>query len=221
MITLTERLRTAAELCRTGTVAADVGTDHARLAVALALTKSKFVYASDLRDGPLEAARRTVSEYGVTNIQIIKSDGLDRIPFAEDIIICGMGGELIADIISRCRFTDENTRFILQPMTKPEFLRRWLYKNGYEIIKESAAYEQDKAYTVMLVRFTGHIEDPDDLLAYTGKITDKHFLELIAAKLLKNAAAMEISDFARAEGENLRKTAELILEKAGKIKYDS
>ena len=219
MITLTNRLRTAYELCREGTVVADVGTDHARLAVALATTKSKFVYASDIREGPLESARKTVSENSVSNVKIVKSDGLDNIPFAEDIIICGMGGELIADIIGRCSFVTENTRFILQPMTKPELLRKWLCNHGYEISEERTAYEQDRAYTIMLARFTGDFREIDDCFAYCGKITDKHFLELTAGKLLKNAEAMERSENAAAQAENLRKTAGLILERAES--YDS
>lgn len=214
MITLTNRLRAAEEFCREGKIAADVGTDHARLAVALALTKSKFVYASDVREGPLEAARKTVAEYGVTNVKIVMSDGLDNIPFAEDVIICGMGGELITDIIGRCGFTDKDTRFILQPMTKAEFLRKWLYEKGFEISEETTAYDQGKAYAVMLVKYTGVRREIDDAEAYTGKITDRHFLELTAGKLLKNAAGMEKSESAAAEAENLRKIAGLILEKA-------
>lgn len=55
MITLNNRLKTAAELCRNGKIAVDVGCDHAQLACWLALNKSARVIASDLREGPLEA----------------------------------------------------------------------------------------------------------------------------------------------------------------------
>ena len=82
----------------------DVGCDHARLAAALALEKNCRVIASDVKHGPLEAAKRTLAELGVTSVETVKSDGLDEIDYADDVIICGMGGELIADIAQRCRF---------------------------------------------------------------------------------------------------------------------
>lgn len=214
MITLNNRLKTAAELCRNGKIAVDVGCDHAQLACWLALNKSSGVIASDLRDGPLEAARRTVTECGVTNVEIVKSDGLHKIDFADDVIICGMGGELIAEIIGECRFTSADTRFILQPMTKADFLRRWLYGAGFEILEEQAAYDADKAYTVMLARFCGVKREIDEVFALTGKITDCNFLLKIAAKLQKNADKMvKSSDFV-ARATHLRELAEAIEEKA-------
>ena len=218
MIALDHRLRAAAELCRDGRIAADVGCDHAQLACRLAQTKSKLVIASDVRDGPLEAARRTVAEQGVTNVKVIKSDGLKEIDFADDVIICGMGGELIAEIIDGCRFLSEDTRFILQPMTKPEFLRRWLYANGFEIIEERAAFERtgsvERAYSVIYARYTGERREIDEIFALTGKITDSVYLRKIAEKLLKNASGMSASENFSKQAEKLREQAEVILRMA-------
>ena len=218
MIALDNRLMTAAELCRAGKIAADVGCDHAQLACRLAQTKSKLVIASDVRDGPLEAARRTVAEQGVTNVKVIKSDGLKEIDFADDVIICGMGGELIAEIIAGCRFLCEDTRFILQPMTKPEFLRRWLYANGFEIIEERAAFERtgsvERAYSVIYAGYTGERREIDEIFALTGKITDSVYLRKIAEKLLKNAAGMSASENFSKQAEKLREQAEVILRMA-------
>ena len=191
MNSLDNRLKTAAGLCRRGKTAVDVGCDHAQLACWLAMNVSSRVIASDVRDGPLDAARRTVAECGATNVDIVKSDGLAEIDFADDVIICGMGGELIARIVSGCRFLSENTRFILQPMTKDDFLRRWLYKNGFEIEKELTAAEQtgDKVrrYVIMYARYTGACADVDEYFALTGKITDREYLERLAVKLKKIA----------------------------------
>ncbi len=211
MINLDNRLRAAFELCRNGVVAADVGTDHARLAAALALEKNCRVIACDVRDGPLEAARRTVAEHNAHNIEIVKSDGLDEIDFADDVIICGMGGELIADITERCRFTDENTRFILQPMTKAEVLRRRLYKSGFELLEEKTALDNKKVYSVMLWRFTGKSRVIDEIEALCGKNRDKIYLEKIAEKLLKNAENMEKSSGAADEAKSLRCKADAVL----------
>ena len=215
MITLDNRLRAAAELCREGRIAADVGCDHAQLACYLAQNKSAKVIASDVRDGPLEAARRTVEEQGVTNVKVIKSDGLKEIDFADDVIICGMGGELIAEIISGCLFLNEDTRFIIQPMTKPEFLRRWLCANGFEIIEERAAFERtgsaERAYSVIYAKYTGERRETDDIFALIGKNTDSGYLRRVAEKLLKNAAGMSVSENFTKEAEKLREQAEVIL----------
>ena len=183
MNSLDNRLKTAAGLCRRGRIAADVGCDHAQLACFLAENISKEAIASDVRDGPLEAARRTVSEYGVSNVKIVKSDGLKEIDYADDVIICGMGGELIAQIIGGCKFLSADTRFILQPMTKPDFLRKWLYENGFEIIEEITAAEKQRLYIIMNVRYTGVIKKVDEYFALTGKITDKEYLKRLADKL--------------------------------------
>ena len=214
MISLDNRLKTAAALCRSGVIVCDVGTDHALLACHLAMNGAKEVIASDINDGPLEAARETVARTGVTNVRVLKSDGLQQIDYADDVIICGMGGELIADIIAGCRFLSEDTRFILQPMTKPEILRRRLYTDGFEITEERTAYDGKRAYVVMLAKFTGERSDVDELFSFTGKVTDKHFLKLTADKLLKNAAQMERSDSFAADAASLRSLADDILKKA-------
>lgn len=160
-----------------------MGCDHAQLACWLAENISKEVIASDVRDGPLEAARRTVSERGVSNVTIVKSDGLAEIDYADDVIICGMGGELIAQIIGGCRFLNDDTRFILQPMTKSDFLRKWLYERGFEIIEELTAAEKQRLYIIMNVRYTGIIQKVDEYFALTGKITDTEYLRRLSVKL--------------------------------------
>lgn len=219
MVKLTGRLSAAAALCRRGVTVCDVGTDHALLACYLARTGAKAVIASDVNEGPLESARRTISEQGVTNVATVLSDGLDKIDYADDVVICGMGGELIMRIISGCRFLSENTRFILQPMTKADTLRRELYRGGFEIIEERTAKEGDRFYTVMLVKYTGAIREPDELFCLCGKITDPDMLRFIAGKLLKNAAGMERSDSNAEQAQRLRSLAEQIHERIREHKF--
>ena len=201
MVKLTGRLSAAAALCRRGVIVCDVGTDHALLACYLAQNGAKEVIASDVKEGPLSAARRTIAEQGVTNVTAVLSDGLDRIDYADDVVICGMGGELIMKIISGCRFLSEDTRFILQPMTKADTLRRELYRGGFDIIEERAVREGDRFYTVMLARYTGAAQEPDEL---------RH----IAGKLLKNAAGMEASGANAEQAQHLHVLAEQICAKA-------
>lgn len=211
MFTLDNRLTAAYELCREGKIAADVGCDHAQLACCLAMNKSASVIASDVRQGPLEAARRTVTQSGAQNVRLLLSDGLDEVDYADDVIICGMGGELIADIAERCRFKNEDTRFILQPMTKAEVMRRRLYAAGFELLEERTATDNGKTYSVMLWRYTGIPREIDEIEALCGKNRDRVYLEKTAGKLIKNAKNMDkSSDFAN-EAERLRKIADTIM----------
>ena len=211
MVNLDNRLGAAFGFCRNGVVSVDVGCDHARLAAALALEKNCRVIASDVKDGPLEAAKRTLAELGVTSVETVKSDGLDEIDYADDVIICGMGGELIADIAQRCRFKSENTRFILQPMTKADVMRKRLCKAGFELLEEKTAEDGGKIYSVMLWRFSGISREIDEIEALCGKNRDRIYLEKTAEKLRKNAKNMEKSSGLAEEAERLRKTADAVL----------
>lgn len=208
------RLKAAAELCRKGGVVADVGTDHALLACYLAMNGARAVYASDVRDGPLEAARRTVAECGAQNVTVLKSDGLREIPYADDVVICGMGGELIARIVTECAFTSENTRFILQPMTRADVLRRSLYANGFEIDEERVARSAGRSYVVMLARYTGVRTQIDEAFALAGKVADPDFLRQTAQKLQKQAQGLE-QGAEHEKAQELRGLARRILDRAG------
>lgn len=189
-VKLDERLFAAAEMVRRGKRICDVGTDHALLPCFLWERGERELFACDINDGPLEAARITAEKYGA-EITLIKSDGLEKVPPCDDVIIAGMGGELIARIVADCPFTTADTRFILQPMTKHEILRRELYKSGFEILEEKCARAGGKVYTVMLVRFSGEKIDIDDSFAFFGKNTDPTYIASVNKRLEKLAKGDE------------------------------
>jgi len=154
---LSPRLRAAADLVPVGARLADVGTDHAYLPAALILEgKIPFAIAADLRQGPLERARATVREYGLTGkVAFRLCDGLRgiRSDEADAVAIAGMGGETIAAILAAAPWTRERDMpLILQPMSSMPDLRGWLGENGYRILEERLAREGDTLYTVLSVR---------------------------------------------------------------------
>ena len=70
---LSPRLRMVASLIPAGARLADVGTDHAYLPVALILEgKIPWAVAADLRRGPLDRARATVRQYGLTGRTVFR-----------------------------------------------------------------------------------------------------------------------------------------------------
>lgn len=186
------------EFVRNGTTVADIGTDHAYLPVWLCLTgKITSAVASDINPEPLKRGRLTVEKYHVAHcVELRLGSGLDHIApeEADDIIIAGMGGELICDIIQNCRWLkDPAKHLILQPMTKPEVLTRYLYDNGFTVKQQKTCIAEKKVYTVLLAVYTGITITLDEHLYYRGKLdpktsmTDRLFLEQ-QIKLLKNKA---------------------------------
>lgn len=152
---LSPRLRMAGDLIPAGARLADVGTDHAYLPAALLLEgKIPWAVAADLRPGPLDRARATVREYGLTGrVAFRLCDGLSGIePDEVDAVaIAGMGGETIAAILSAAPWT-RSVPLILQPMSSMPDLRGWLGENGYRILEERLAREGDTLYTALSVR---------------------------------------------------------------------
>ena len=158
---LTPRLRKVYDLLGEGGTVIDVGSDHGYLpAKLLADGRYRFAIISDVAEGPLRRAIRTLEGMRLDDrCDFVLGDGLKGInPLSEDysVAVCGMGGELIASILDSSHGHRATARlFVLQPMTKQEKLRRYLWDNGYEITRECAAAEGEKVYTVMSVRYTG------------------------------------------------------------------
>lgn len=172
-----KRMMQIAQLVRPGAFVADVGTDHAYLPIYLiAAGIAREAIAADVAKGPLDRAASHIKKNGLQDqIRVICSDGLQNLPRSavEDIIIAGMGGELIFDILQKGGWTDKDKRFILQPMTGEAYLRKMLWKTGYEIDGEYAVAEGRHVYTVMQVRYTGATRDVDDYACAVGKIEKK------------------------------------------------
>lgn len=175
---LDNRLKLCADFVRSGAKLADIGTDHAYLPVWLCrIGRCPCAIAADINPEPLNRGRNTIIESGLSQkIKTRLSDGLEKIKSeeADDIVIAGMGGELIAKIISECSFsTDGSKHFILQPMTKSEILISWLCRNGFKIISQDCCVAGGKCYTAMLVKYTGERRTADELYCYLGELSPK------------------------------------------------
>lgn len=182
---LDRRLRTVAELVRIDKKIVDVGTDHAFVPCWLWQQGAREIFATDISEGPLSRAKTTAAVYGIEGIKFMLCDGLDGVPKVDDVIISGMGGEMIADIISRCTYLNKEMRFILQPMTKDNLLRRGLYRLGLEIESEKTAEVGNRVYTVMLCSYIGKPQEISEKFAFIGKNGDRAYHEKMAAKLAK------------------------------------
>ena len=174
-LTLSPRLSAAADLVRQDALVADVGTDHAYLPIALCLDgRARGGVVSDINQGPITRARENITKYRLEDrLCAVRTNGLWGIDIyrPEDIMILGMGGELIATIIGDAQWTkDPAIHLILQPMTHPEHLRAHLAANGYAIIDERIVREEDKIYQIILSRYTGEAYTLSEEQLLLGKI---------------------------------------------------
>ena len=145
---------------------ADVGTDHGYLPVWLAHRGyTGRIFASDIRPGPLEAARRTARAASLEDrISFLLCDGLDSCPQGEidTIVIAGMGGDTICGILERAEFClDEKYTLLLQPMTKAEVLRYWLVNNGFTLTREAVVRDGRTLYQIIEARYLGNMRLSD------------------------------------------------------------
>lgn len=156
---LSKRLQTISDFVKKGAVVADIGTDHAHIPIYL--IKNNIIsraYACDINAGPLEKAKENINYYGVKNIELRLSNGLEKLKTdeADTFIIAGMGGELIIDILDRGQgFFDKKNTFILSPHTKIEEVRNYLLRKGLKILKEDMCIDEGKFYTVMEAVYMG------------------------------------------------------------------
>ena len=181
---LDKRLQTIADTVRRDRRVADIGTDHAYLPVALVQAGiTPFAIACDLREGPLENARRAVREAGLTErIDCRLGDGLAPIKQgeAEEIVIAGMGGETIAAILEACPWSKTaGIHYIFQPMTRSEDLRRYLLTNGYTILAETTLNQNGRLYVIVEAEWTDApsvSEESDYLLGKLDGARDREWL---------------------------------------------
>ena len=167
------RLSLCAEYVREGSRLADIGTDHGYLPIALCASgKIPCALACDIRPQPLSSARENIARFGLSDrIQTRLCDGLSGVGSdeADDIVIAGMGGELIASILGACEWIKDRSKLlILQPMTRHEALIAWLYGNGFSISAQGAALDDGKYYTVIAACYDGMPRKCDDYTAAVG-----------------------------------------------------
>ena len=151
---LSERLSAVAGLVTEGASVADIGTDHGYIPVYLMEHGiAEKVLALDVNEGPLKRAEDYIRRCGWEgHIETRRSDGLQKVRpgEADTIIAAGMGGGLIAKILSEGReVLAALDHLILQPQSEIWKVRRYLNEHGSRIMAEDMVLDGGKYYTVM------------------------------------------------------------------------
>ena len=154
MIKLSKRLLTIANLIDDNSKVADIGCDHGLVSIYLAMNKQNIsIIASDINQNALDNAIKNINKYHLEDkIKVCLSNGLDNInDEIETIIISGMGGHTIVDILTNNQ-EKLNTinNIIIQSNNDIEYVRRKIVKLGYYISKEKLILDKNIYYTVIL-----------------------------------------------------------------------
>ncbi len=154
---LTPRLEAIAKKVSYNATVADIGTDHAYIPIYLVENNiANSIYACDINQGPINMANKQIEKYGYTEEITTKlGPGLEPVVDMgiENIIIAGMGGILIKEIIEANKETAFSAhKLILQPMIAQEELRQYLIQNGFQIIDEDLAQEDRRIYQLIVAK---------------------------------------------------------------------
>ena len=151
---LSRRLLSVAGEVTRGNRLADIGTDHGYIPIYLiqqGIVPSAL--AMDVNQGPLDRAKVNIKEAGLEDkIGTRLSNGLEKLsPLeADSIVIAGMGGALMEDILTRGKnVISEGKELILQPQSEIFKVRHFLHDNGYAIVKEIILKEDGKYYFII------------------------------------------------------------------------
>ncbi|MBE0449783.1 MAG: SAM-dependent methyltransferase [Clostridia bacterium] len=151
---LSKRLDMLAKLSYPSRKLADIGTDHGYLPLYL-LENSHIEHCilCDINIGPLENAKRSFREADFTNqTEFRLGSGIEPLEPAEvdTIVIAGMGGGLIIDILSHdLQKSLSFEKLLLQPMTEQNVLRQWLMDQGFKIKSDYYVHESSKYYEII------------------------------------------------------------------------
>lgn len=191
---LDERLLMISSMVREDAILLDVGTDHAYIPIYLLKNGMvKTAIASDINKKPLKRASDNAHKFGVFDkITFCLSDGIEGVHpeqySVSDIIVAGMGGDLIAAIVDRSSYVkNPEIRMILQPMSHAAELRKYLAGNGFCIVSEKLCLASDKYYPCFAVEYDGQIREISDSEAELGKAVYEENNETICGFLSETA----------------------------------
>lgn len=205
ILILSPRLKIIAESIQGFETMADIGSDHAYLPIYLIKHKRvKSAIVTDVNSGPVSIAKERLKSNKVeARISVRQGDGLLVIKpgEAEVIVIAGMGGILIKDILDKGVKVAQSARLlVLQPMRDSDKIRKWLLENSFEIIDEELVKDQDKIYEVIWARPADEAREAKGLMLVGEKIIEKkhplavEYINRKTDELKKVMAALECMD---------------------------
>lgn len=181
---LSKRLTAIKEMVPSGVVA-DVGSDHGKLIISLYQDKIILKgYGIENKKAPFNRLSNAIKAEGVENsVTAIFSNGISELPSDVDVVvIAGMGGSLIVDILESHIDKLENVKtIIIDAHNSVDKVRKSVISLGFFIKDEKMIFEDDIYYEI--IRFDkGKSEPLDELDIDFGPLLRKEKSELFIKK---------------------------------------
>lgn len=151
---LSIRLKSILDYLNPDDLVADIGTDHGYLLEACMEKGIKFGQGIENKKGPYDRALLTLQPYIDENkIKLTLCDGLEMLdPMVDTVVIAGMGGELISQIISaNIEKAKKLKKLVLEPNIRIYELRDFLNQHYFRIIDETVVEDNNKFYEILVV----------------------------------------------------------------------
>ncbi len=157
----------------------DIGSDHGYLPLELLKNnKVETALIVEVNQGPLDNAIRNTKVYGLNDkTKHVLSNGLLEINQDEiwgGIVIAGMGGKLIKEIIEQDLEKFHQAKLFLQPNNNEARLRQFLVNNGFKITKNILIKDDGIIYEIIVA--TSGQQKLDDEQILFGVDTEKSAL---------------------------------------------
>ena len=165
---LDDRLLAALKCFPQGSLGADIGADHGRLAChLLARDICRHVIVSDISAKALGKAKTLLARHGLHDrATFVQADGFEAIDRPVDAVaVMGMGGTTIARMLNNKQHLG-NATLVLSAHTGQPALRKALHQAGYVLHREQVVKSQGRYYTVIEARRGQAAYTPQQL--YTG-----------------------------------------------------
>ncbi len=225
-LTMSNRLLAVCSYIQPGARVADIGCDHGYLGIYL-LTQgiASSTIESDVAQGPLDSARANARKFGLEQrMTFCLCPGVRDVPRDFDTLVCaGMGGDTIISILSEAPWlANPKYRLVLQCQSKRPELRRWLFAQGFRILRETLAKDGKFLYPVMEVVYAP-LEGFDPVDAYItpqlladGSTLLPEFLQRVCHGVGQSLLGLRQSQ--SPELPNMEKIYEKLVELEGKVR---
>lgn len=133
-------------------LAADIGTDHARLPAALLERgRCRRMILTDISPSALDNARGEISRRNLSDrVDFRIGDGLSPLTEAcGTISVTGMGGRTIRSILLSGRDRLQNAVLVLSAHTDWHLIRQTVSEIGYHLDREEPCYDAGRYYLVL------------------------------------------------------------------------
>ncbi|MBQ7370021.1 MAG: SAM-dependent methyltransferase [Clostridia bacterium] len=150
-----KRIDILCSLLKKTTTFADVGCDHGYCSeYMLKNGLCEFAILSDISKGSLQKAKTLLSSYiEEGKAKAVLGNGFFGVPKdTQEVLIAGMGGEEIVEILSHEIYGFMPEVFVFQPMLNPDKLRFYILENGGYIERDFTFEGGGKYYDVIVGR---------------------------------------------------------------------